>query len=172
MTRDWWRRSALWLAAIAVLLPVTVGVIAVNEWSDWDIGNPTRQIAVASGEDVAYGGATIGPATAQFTDDVDAPAGARVITATVLVTPGHEPISCQAPMLREAGGAQRQWDEASFELDIEYDADTKTSCDSELPIRYSMTLHYLVPQDATGPFTIDISTGDALPQYVSLLVEP
>ena len=99
----------------------------------------------------------------------------REIAHTSLLSylvPADEPISCLSPLLRETGGAQRQWDEASFELDRDYDPSLKTSCDSELPIRYSLTLDYLVPADATGPFALELSTGDALPQFVRLVVEP
>ena len=172
MTHGWWRRNAAALAALVVLVPVTVGVIAANEWSDWDLGHPTKATTVDAGDSTIYGGATIGPASAEFTDDAGIPPGTRVVHATILITPGDEPISCLSPILRETGGAQRQWDEASFELDRDYDPSLKTSCDSELPIRYSLTLDYLVPADATGPFALELSTGDALPQYVRLVVEP
>lgn len=172
MTRGWWRRNAIPLAAIAVLLPVTVGVIAVNEWSAYDLGHDTKPVTVPTGDSVAYAGATVGPAKATFADDPAAPPGTQVIRATVLVTPGREPISCVSPLLRETGRSGRQWDEASFELDQEYDPDRKTSCDSELPIRYSLTLDYIVPDDATGPFAIELSSSDELPRFVSLVVEP
>lgn len=172
MTRGWWRRNAVSLVAIAVLAPVTVGAIAVNEWSAYDLGHATKPIGVEPGESARYDGAQIGPASAEFTDAPGAPSGTRVVSATVLITPGEEPISCVAPVLREAGGAGRQWSEASFDLEREYDPALKTSCDSELPIRYSLTLRYLVPEDATGPFVIELSAADAYPHYVRLRVEP
>ncbi|SFS13551.1 hypothetical protein SAMN04487846_2718 [Microbacterium sp. cf046] len=172
MSRGWWRRNAVALVAIAVLLPATVGVIAVNEWSEWDLGHPTKPILVQPGDAVTYGGARLGPAKAEFTDDSAAPAGTRVVSATVLVTPGAEPISCLSPLLRETTGAFRQWDEASYELDRDFDSTRMTSCDSELPIRYSLTLVYIVPDDAAGPFAIEVSTAESLPGYVRLRVEP
>lgn len=172
MTGGWWRRHGFSLAAVAVLLPVTVGVIAVNEWSAHDLGHATKPITVEPGASTRYDGARIGPATAEFSDADGAPSGTRVVTATVLVAPGDEPIACVSPTLRETGGAGRQWNEASFELDLEDDFEAKTSCDSTLPIRYSLTLNYLVPDDAAGPFAIELSTGDALPRFVSLVVAP
>jgi hypothetical protein len=172
LTRGWWRTNAVWLVAIAVLVPVTVGVIAVNEWSSYDLGHATKPISVDPGDSTRYDGTRIGPASAEFTDAPGAPDGTRVVSATVLVTPGDEPISCVSPVLREAGGAGRQWSEASFDLEREYDPALKTSCDSALPIRYSLTLQYLVPEDATGPFVIELSASDAYPQYVSLRIEP
>jgi hypothetical protein len=172
MTRGWWRRNAVSLMVVAALLPLTAGVIAANQWSEWDIGHATRPITVAAGDSVSYDGGTIGPARARFDDDPVAPAGTRIVTATVLVTPGDSAISCPTPRLREAGGAGRQWDEASFELDREVDAERNTFCSPEMPIRYSLTLDYLVPEDATGPFAIEIESGNELPAFVRLIVEP
>jgi hypothetical protein len=172
VTRGWWRRNAVALVALVVLVPVAVGVIAANEWSDWGLGHPTKATTVDAGDSTIYGGATIGPASAEFTEDAGIPSGTRVVHATVLITPADEPISCLSPLLRETGGAQRQWDEASFELDRDYDPSLKTSCDTELRIRYSLTLDDLVPADATGPFALELSTGDALPLFVWLVVEP
>ena len=172
MSGGWWRRNAVPLVLVAVLLPVTAGVVAVNEWSEWDLGHGTKPITVEPGESVSYGGATIGPAKAKFSTDAAAPPGTRVVSATVLVAPGDDPISCLTPHLREAGGAGRQWDEASYELERDFDSDRVTFCSSEMPIRYSLTLDYLVPVDATGPFTIELESGDELPRFVRLIVEP
>ena len=97
MTHGWWRRNAAALAAVVVLVPVTVGVIAANEWSDWDLGHPTKATTVDAGDSTIYGGATIGPASAEFTDDAGIPPGTRVVHATVLITPADEPISCLSP---------------------------------------------------------------------------
>lgn len=172
MTRGWWRRNAVPLTAIAVLLPVTVGVVAVNEWSAWDQAHPSRPVTVEPGASASYGGALIGPATSSFTVDEEAPAGTRVVRANVLITPGDDPLSCGSPHLREAGGQGRQWNEASLELSSEIGDDRRTSCASDLPIRYSLTLSYLVPDDASGPFVIELESADEFPRFVRLVVEP
>jgi len=172
MTGGWGRRNALWLALAAVLAPLTVGVVAANEWSEWDLGHSTKPITVAAGESTSYSGARVGPARAEFTTDPAAPAGSRVVSVTVLVEPGNDPISCATPLLRETGGAQRQWDEASFELERDFDANRTTFCSAEESLRYSLTLDYLVPEDAAGPFAIELQAGDALPRFLRLIVEP
>ena len=64
MTRGWWRTNAVWLVAIGVLVPVTVGAIAVNEWSAYDLGHATKPISVEPGGSARYDGARIGPASA------------------------------------------------------------------------------------------------------------
>lgn len=172
MSGGWWRRNAIPLVAVAVLLPLTAGVVAVNEWSEYDLGHATKPVTVPAGDSADYAGAVIGPARAEFASDDAAPEGTRVVTATVLVTPGDEPIACLSPVLRELDGAHRQWNEASFELDRDFSDDRRTSCDSEMAIRYSLSLDYLVPDDATGPFTIDLESGAGLPRYVSLVIAP
>jgi hypothetical protein len=172
MTGGWWRRNAVSLVAVAVLLPVTIGVVAANEWSSFGAERATKPVSAQPGDAVAYGGATIGPAKAEIVADASAPRGSNVVSATVLVTPGDEPISCLTPTLHETDGAQRQWNEASFDLDLDVSADQKTVCDSELRIRYSLTLFYIVPDDATGPFAIELEAADALPQFARLVVEP
>lgn len=172
MTGGWWKRNAVALATVAVLLPVTAGVIAVNEWFRFDLANAPTPITAQPGEAIIYAGARIGPAKAVRSEDPAAPAGSRVVTATILVTPGKTPISCGTPELHEIGGAQRQWREASFDLDREYDPDAHSICDPELPIRYSLTLEYIVPEDATGPFTIDVESAAAMPQFAQLVIEP
>ncbi len=75
--------------------------------------------------------------------------------------------SCARPAARSVSGTRRRsnWTGTTTSA-------LKTSCDSELPIRYSLTLDYLVPEDATGPFALELSTGDALPRFVRLVVEP
>ena len=172
MSGAWWRRNALWLALVAVLAPLTAGVIAVNEWSEWDLGHATKPITVAAGGSASYAGARFGPARAEFTTDPAAPPGSRVVSVTVLVEPGDQPIICPTPVLRETGSARRQWDEASFELERDFDADRTTFCSAEESLRYSLTLDYLLPEDAAGPFAIELQSGDALPQFLSMIVEP
>lgn len=56
----WWRRNALGLGALVVLIPLTVGVIAANEWSQYDAGHPTQPIIVQAGDAVRYDGAGSG----------------------------------------------------------------------------------------------------------------
>ena len=172
MTRGWWRRNAVALAALVLLVPATVGVIAANEWSDWDLGHATKATTVDAGDATTYGGATIGPASAEFTDDAGippAPASSTRQSSSLRATSRSAAClrSCAKPAARSDSGTRRpsNWTGTTT-------PSLKTSCDSELPIRYSLTLDYLVPEDATGPFALELSTGDALPQFVRLVVEP
>lgn len=172
VTVGWWRRNAVALVALAVLIPATIAAIGVNEWSQYDAGHPTRPMLVKPGESIDYAGAQLSRARGAFIDDPSAPSGSRVVRAIVLVEPGETPISCSTPELRELDGGERRWEEASGELDLPYDPEAHSFCDSELAIRYSLTLYYLVPADAAGPFTIEFAASGTLPEYLRLVIEP
>lgn len=172
MTAEWWRRNAIALAALAVLIPATVASIGVNEWSQYDAGHPTRPVLVQPGGAVEYSGAQLSRARAEFVENPGAPSGSRVVRAMLLIVPGAPPITCGTPELRELGGAQREWEEASLELDLPYDSEAHTICDSDIAIPYSLTLHYLIPDDAAGPFTIEFVASGAMPEFVRLVIQP
>lgn len=173
MTRGWWRRNALALGVLVVLVPGTAATIAFTSWGEWGAAHPTRPVAVSLGETISFSGSTIGEAQAVFDDDVDGtPNGARVVAVTLEIDPEGREFSCSTPTLREVGGSQRQWAEASFDLDRAYDPERVGYCDSELVTAYTLSLDYLVPADASGPFVLEFSTGPALPEYLRIAVEP
>ena len=168
----WWRKNAVALGALAVLIPAVVVSVAWNEWSEYDLNRASRPLAVAPGDSVEYGGATVGPATARFRDDPLAPQGSRVVSVKLRVEPGDPALVCLSPILREADGAARQWSAASYELDRGWDADRPTSCVAEATAPYTMDIDYLVPLDASGPFTVELDSVDSWPEFVSAVVEP
>jgi hypothetical protein len=165
----WWRRNAVALAAVAVLLPATVAVVAVQEGSG--AGGASHEIVVPLGESIEYSEATVGPADAEFVDDPLAPRGTRVVRVTVEVVPDPaEPIACKKPLLREVSGLQREWEESSYELGRGYEELTFCSSDEIAP--YSLVLDYVVPDDADGPFTVDVDSVAGWPVLARLQVEP
>lgn len=167
----WWRRNALALVAIGVLIPATVGAVAVQEWSERVDGFGTAPVVIAEGEVADYMLATIGDARAAFVDDPEAPSGARVVEVTVRVIPDlRTPLSCLSPQLREQGGLQRQWDESSDALGRDYDL--VTSCSRSARAPYTLSLAYVVPEDASGPFTVDVGVFSANPTIARLQVAP
>ncbi|KRA24647.1 hypothetical protein ASD65_09665 [Microbacterium sp. Root61] len=173
MTRGWWRRNALALGVLVVLAPATAAAISFTAWNSWDEGHPTRPITVPLGSSVVFSGSQIADAQARFDGEVDGtPAGARVVSVTIEIDPQDREFHCASPTLREVSGAQRQWEEASFELDRPYDEDRVTYCDPDLRAPYTLSLDYLVPEDASGPFALEFSTAEALPEYLRLLLEP
>lgn len=178
MTMGWWRRNAVALAAVAVLVPATAAAISVNVWSEFDSGRPSRPIPVAQGSTAAYAGARVGDASARFDDEVEGvPRGARVVAVTVDVDP--PPVDPDARFgflctltLRESTGAHRAWKDASLSVDRPYDAERVTSCDPAVAEPYTLSMDFLVPEDAMGPFDVDFAVAGALPSVVRLAIEP
>ncbi|MET0297595.1 MAG: hypothetical protein ABW024_09350 [Microbacterium sp.] len=166
----WWRRNAAALVTAGVLIPVTIAAIALHERND--TGGSWQDSVVATGESLDYAGATVGPATAEFVDDDAAPSGTRVVRVTVDIDPDPSaPIACLTPQLRETEGRQREWDERSYELGRGFDEDL-TSCASDRSTPYSMLLEYVVPDDAEGPFTVDVDAAAGWPVLARLRVQP
>lgn len=167
----WWRTNAIALGALVVLIPVTVITMSWNEWAGIRQGTASEPISVASGKSAEYAGATVGPASAEFTDLPLVPQGGRVLTVTVRIDPGDPAIVCPEPVLREVDGTQRQWNPRD-DLGREWDSDRRAFCDSEATAPYEMQIDYLLPEDASGPFTVELSSGPELPEFVSAVVSP
>ncbi|MCP2635832.1 hypothetical protein K0817_004525 [Microbacterium sp. HD4P20] len=168
----WWRANAAALGVLVLLVPATAAAVGWNEWSSYYSGRASIPIMVQAGESAAYGEATIGPATAEFTEHSLAPSGTRVVSVRVRVDPGDPAIQCFEPPLRELEGLQRQWNSASYELDRSWDVERPTSCIADATTPYTLDVDYLVPLDASGPFVVDIESGGLLPEFARLVVAP
>jgi len=169
MTRGWWRRNALPLGLIVVLAPVTAAAISLNAWQDLD---SVHRTAVAVGDDVAYGGADVGPVRARFDALEGIPRGSRVVAVEIDVDPHGAAYPCSAPKLIETGGKHREWQDATLSLDRPYDPDRVTYCDSELTAPFTLSFDYLVPGDASGPFELEFASSNAVPDVLRLAIAP
>ena len=167
----WWRANAVGLGALVVLVPALAATILWNETAPGVANSPTRAIALAPGATTEYAGATVGPVTAEFTELPLQPQSTRVVTVAVEVDPGEEPLACTRPVLREVGGRERQWT-ATSDLGREWDPDRQTLCDSEATAPFTLELDYLVPEDASGPFAVEVGSPAAYPEFVSAVVAP
>lgn len=168
----WWRANGVALSALVVLVPAMAIAVGWNEWWNYYSGRGSIPTTIQPGESAAYGGATIGPATGEFTDDPLAPEGTRVVSVRVRVDPGAPPIQCLEPLLRELDGAQRQWNSASYELSRGWDVNRPTSCVADATSPYSLDVDYLVPSDASGPFAVEIESAEVIPEFARVIVEP
>lgn len=169
VTARWWRRNAIALAAVAVLLPTTAVVVGGNEWWNANQADPVFPTTVDTGTTVEYGGATWGPArwgTGAADTAADVPAGARAVVIEVPVDPHGEILSCGSPMLRERDREGRRWSDAL--ADVEWNDDRPTSCPSDERTPFTIAVPYLVPDDATGPFDLELALTDQLPGYLVL----
>lgn len=169
MTRGWWRRNAIPLGVIAVLAPVTAAAVSLTAWQDL---TSVRRVVVAEGDTAAYGRAEVGIASAHFDEVGGIPHGARVVAVEIDIDPGGTAFPCSAPLLYEATGAHRQWQDSTMSLDRPYDPDRVTYCDGSRTDPYTLSLDYLVPEDATGPFELEVSSTDGLPERLRLQIAP
>ncbi|MDQ0894306.1 hypothetical protein QFZ26_001861 [Agromyces ramosus] len=175
VARGWWRRNAWPLAAVAALVPVTFGVIGWQEWDDYFSGHPSRAIVAQPRTSIDYAGAAWGPVEVVELaplEGFEAPAGSRTLEVTVPVDPGSEPVTCLAPTLHEVGGAERQWDERTYDLGEAYDRGTWNSCAGSGTEPFAIVVPFVVPDDAVGPFALDVVVDGRLPEFLRLPVGP
>ena len=176
--RGWWRRNALALGAIAVLVPLTAVAIGWREWIAVYDAATQRTHAVDADDDgtATLDGATWGPVkSGVFTadDDLPVPDGAKVIAVKVPVDVADldDPVSCPAPVLVEQSSG-RQWSEASTALELGYDPDAPLTCISDPTGPYELLVPFIVPVDAEGPFWVEVAPYDTAPAFVRFSIDP
>lgn len=167
----WWRRNALPVIVVIVLVPATGIAIWTNEHAPIDANRASTPLVVATGASTEYGTSVVGPAFGHFVNSVAAPEDTRVVSVAVRIEPGTPALQCPSPVLREVGGAQRQWNEASIDLGTN-DPARPSYCSSERSDPYTLMLDYLVPDDAAGPFFVDIEDASLIPEFARIIVEP
>lgn len=161
----WWRRNALALAALAVVLPATVGAVGWHEWSVHTESTAWRALPIAAGGMGSTTGAIVGPASIEALPSAgfDVPPGARVVAVEVRVTPA-EAVSCLPLRLLERG-TDRQWD-ATF---APFDWEGEASCfEATAPV--TLRQPFVVPDDA-GPFMVDVELLDGGPDLARMLLD-
>lgn len=177
----WWRRNALALGVTAVLLPATV---LGAGWWEWkyaypDSGQPIWAVEPGSSGTAELKGATWGPVRAKTVTDVagmDVPPDARLILVVVPVTPtGTTAPGCWHPKLVEQRTG-RVWLSARYELGVPGNPEEPESCvaaaDGERAEPYSLVLPYVVPDDAEGPFWVEVEPLFSGSRYVRFPVDP
>ena len=167
----WWRSNAIALGALVVLVPAAALTMSWNEWAGIRANSATEPIAVAPGDSTRYAGAMVGPATAEFTELPLAPQDGRVVSVTVRIDPGDAALACLKPVLREIDGERRQWSTRD-DLGRDWDPDRWSFCNDEATAPYDLELDYLVPADASGPFSVELESAVAWPEFVSAVVAP
>lgn len=174
MTRQgWWRRNTAALIALAILMPVTVIVTGYYEWNNYFSGRPVLPMTVAAGGTGELSGEEWGPARIEIVDADDpratgVPSGARLIVATIDILPAAQ---CFPPVLREVDGLEREWNMSRrAELSWHTSDDATIYCSSDQTSTHLET-PFVVPDSATGPFTVDLSVPDELPRFLRFAVD-
>lgn len=168
--RSWWSRNWLSLVVLGVLVVVTPAVVIGNSVRQERSTSPTEGVVVDRGRSAEYGGATVGPVTATFDNDEDAPPNTRVVRATIELDDASS-LFCLDPTLSETTGNRRNFGSTTLLLSGD-EVRATTACSAAAGDTYQISLTYIVPTDATGPFVIDFVSPDALPRYLEFKVQP
>jgi len=179
--RGWWRTNAVALCALAVLLPAAVGGTA---WWQWkyaypDSGRPLWAVVPDDSGQVELEGALWGPVRATVISDTSGltvPENTTLIGVTVQVTPLHdEGPSCLAPQLIEQSTG-RSWQSVRSNLGLMSSQEEPEKCvptlEGETAQPYQLVLPFVVPQDAQGPFWLDIEPLFAESRFVRFSIDP
>lgn len=168
----WWRRNARPLIALAVITPLTFGVIGYQEWTSYFTGRPTQPITVPATERVEFAGAKWGPAAMLPFRMDQAPSDAQVVATGFSVDAGDTELKCAPPVLREVGGLQREWTPSTFSLPLGLEGvDVEGTCRSDRMDRQGVITLFLLPLDAEGPFALDVDLNDADSRFVRFIVD-
>ncbi len=167
-----WPRNGVALAALVVLVPATWLTITTLESESFASPLGDRPVTAQPGAPVEMNGIEIGPGVARFVEEEAAPEGSRVVFVELPVDPNGSEVRCMSPRLREADGRGREWVESSYELGYGLFGDRLTGCPIEGTEPFTLMLTYLVAADATGPFHVDLTWADALPEFARLTVAP
>jgi len=169
---EWWRRNAVAVGVLVILVPALAATVAWHEWSEANSGAPAPPAVLEQGQHTSYGEAVVGPAVAEFVDDPLAPRDARVLRVQIDIDPRASELACAEPMLRELQGANREWDADTSALTTDWDPLRPASCSSDVTEPYTLDVRYVVPQDAIGPFAVDVISADLWPENLRFIVEP
>jgi hypothetical protein len=179
VTRAWWRRNAVALIALPVLVALALGGMGGWEWWKQNQAEPIFPVTAAAGESIEFGDVTWGPATASVQTpsiDADMPPGAQLLAVEIPVDRHGEPTACSVRLLREVGGAERSWEADALQADWDYRkhtfCPTDPTADSYPAGRFSLEVPFFVPADATGPFEVEVVLSDELPRVLRLEVTP
>lgn len=169
---SWWRRNTGAMIALAVLLPLSFGVIGIREW--WAIyeARPIWAQSVEPGG--VFGGAEWGEATFEAVPQWESdsvPDGAQSVLVTIPMRPVDDAIECHSPMLKEASGKKRTWDYTSSAVDLPDPMQLETRCSGVSSGRVELLVPFIIPADAEGPFFVDIVLPEQLPRFLRFEVE-
>lgn len=159
---SWLRRQRIALLALAVAI---VAVVGAYLWLDVlpGIRPSDRVIEAESSADVA--GQTLSLSGAEWRE-FEGPEGTRSLSVRMTSSGGPQAGSCTISISEPS--TSRTWLSSRDGLDVPYDEDER-SCTIE-GSAYRILAVFLLPDDAEGPFVLDVEDGDHL--TARFLVEP
>lgn len=149
----WWRRQRRALIALAI---AAVAMLGATVWLDIlpSIRSTDRVIDAESTVDIAGQTLTLGPTE---WGEFESPEGSRTLSIRLASSGGSEASLCLRTTLTEIDSDQT-WLSSRKGLDVSSD-EGENSCIAE-PASYRILLTFLLPDDADGPFLLDIEGSD------------
>ncbi|GAB3595760.1 hypothetical protein [Microbacterium tumbae] len=150
-----WLRSQR--IALSALLFTVIAVVGVSLWLDiLPVADQERVTVVRAEGDVEVAGQELRYRAARW-DEFAAPEGARSVSIRLHSSGGPDAALCGEFRLSEADGG-RTWLDAHTELDVPYDAGAPYCQEESAP--YEILAVFLIPENADGPFVLDIPGED------------
>lgn len=156
----WWRKQRL---ALAAMILAAGAVIGIHVWLDV-LPASTDEDAVtvhAHGDQAAIAGQTLSVDSVLWSE-FDAPPGSRTLSVRLDARAGEDPAVCGLFTLAEVRG-DRVWSNARTALDVPYEAGASYCQEESGP--YVILAIFLLPDDATGPFWLDIPGDDEIARF-------
>lgn len=160
---SWWRRQR---AAVIALVIAAAAVVGATVWLDVvpSIRPTDRVIEAESTVEIAGQTLELGPTE---WGEFEAPDGSRTLSVRLSSTGGADASVCGQAMLTDTDTG-RTWVSSRTGLDVSYE-DGESSCTIEASA-YRILLVFLLPQDADGPFLLDIEGSEA--DLARFVIEP
>ena len=177
--KRWLRRNWIGLIAVAVLLPVTVGVTFSTQWTAYFGGRPSAPISIAAGDSTDFaqtewtveGTKRISAASAEG-EEIGLPAGSDLVVVTVRVSPDGDavPPGCLVSLEEFDGDSvSRTWSNSSTDpIDYDPTEGTQSYCPSDAVGPYVLESIFVVASDASDDLAMALSVASEIPRYLSL----
>lgn len=174
--RSWWRSNLVALVALVVLVPATATTVGYQEWyQHFGFGaRAVTAVMVPDDESVERLGATWGPLRGGEVQDLsglDVPDDTRLLAVAVPVDASAEGIACETPKLVEQSTG-REWRPVRLEIGLLSSSDEPERCLSAESGEYEMIVPFVVPDDAEGPFWVDVFLYDSGGEFLRFSFEP
>lgn len=181
MKMTWWRRNALALGALVILLPAAVVVIAGTEWRDYFFEREYSEPVYAGSDGIVeFAGTEWGPADVKGLIDstgLNVPEGSKVLVGVVpvdegILAPDETPTTCTSPILVSKKDG-REWTEMRTQLGLPLMRSEPTNCTAETDGEpYQILAPFVVPKDVEGPFWLDIRVSGQKSEFVRFSIDP
>lgn len=152
--------------ALAALLVAVVATVGVHVWFDVSqAGGPKQPAYILAEGTTEAAGHELTVVSAQW-DEFDAPAGSMTLSLLLDARSDADAAGCGYITLTEMNG-DRTWLDARSDVDVPSEADDvdiEATCEEGSPF-YRILSVFLLPDDAAGPFWLDVPVGDEIVRF-------